>query len=106
MDKKFKQIYYSNDGYWRGKSAIQKLSKATGSTKEEAERWLTKQPLYQIYLSASEYIPRPNSTMSLYAVPNDIHQADILYLPHDKFKTKMYKYALNIVNVASRYKGS
>ena len=40
MDKKFKQIYYSDDGYWRGKSAIQKLSKATGSTKEEAERWL------------------------------------------------------------------
>ena len=40
MDKKFNQIYYSDDGYWRGKSAIQKLSRATGSTKEEAERWL------------------------------------------------------------------
>ena len=37
MDKKFKQIYYSDGGYWRGKSAIQKLSKASGSTKEEAE---------------------------------------------------------------------
>ena len=37
MESKFKQIYYSNDGYWRGKSAIQKLSKASGSTKEEAE---------------------------------------------------------------------
>ena len=44
--------------------------------------------------------------MSLYAKPNDIHQADILYLPHDKFKKKTYKYALNIVDVASRYKGS
>ena len=43
---------------------------------------------------------------SLYAKPNDIHQADILYLPHDKFKKKTYKYALNIVDVASRYKGS
>ena len=30
MDKKFKQIYYSDDGYWRGKSAAQKLSKASG----------------------------------------------------------------------------
>ena len=38
MDKKFKQIYYSGDGYWRGKSAIQKLSKASGSMKEEAEK--------------------------------------------------------------------
>ena len=38
MDKKFKQIYYSDDGYWRGKIAIQRLAKASGSTKEEAER--------------------------------------------------------------------
>ena len=44
--------------------------------------------------------------MSLFAEPNDIHQADILYLPHDKFKKKVYKYALNIMDVASRYKGS
>ena len=42
MDKKFKQIYYSDDGYWRGKSAIQKLAKASGSMKEEAEKWLLK----------------------------------------------------------------
>ena len=106
MDEKFKQIYYSDDGYWRGKSAIQKLSRASGSTKEEAEKWLMKQPLYQTYLPAPKYIPRPNASMSLFAKLNDIHQADILYLPHDKFKKKTYKYALNIVDVASRYKRS
>ena len=106
MDKKFKQIYYSDGGYWRGKSAIQRLAKVSGSTKEEAEKWLLKQPLYQIYLPAPKYIPRPNASLSLYAKPNDIHQADILYLPHDKFKKKTYKYVLNIVDVASRYKGS
>ena len=106
MDKKFKQIYYSDGGYWRGKSAIQRLAKASGSTKEEAERWLLKQPLYQIYLPAPKYIPRPNASMSLFAKPNDIHQSDLLSLPHDKFKKKTYKYSLNIVDVASRYKGS
>ena len=106
MDKKFRQIYCSDDGYWRGKSAIQKLSKASGSTKEGAERWLLKQPLYQIYLPAPKYVPRPNASMSLYAKSNDIHQSDLLSLPHDKFKKKTYKYALNIVDVASRYKGS
>ena len=106
MNKKFKQIYYSDDGYWRGKSAIQKLAKASGSTKEEAEKWLLKQPLYQIYLPAPKYIPRPNASMSLFAKPNDIHQSDLLSLPHDKFKKKTYKYALNVVDVASRYKGS
>ena len=106
MDKKFKQICYSDDGYWRGKSAIQKLAKASGSTKEEAEKWLLKQPLYQIYLPPPKYVPRPNASMSLFAKPNDIHQSDLLSLPHDKFKKKIYKYALNIVDVASRYKGS
>ena len=106
MDKKFKQIYYSDGGYWRGKSAIQKLAKASGSTKKEAEKWLLKQPLYQIYLPAPKYIPRPNASMSLFAKPNDIHQSDLLSLPHDMFKRKTYKYALNIMDVASRYKGS
>ena len=106
MDKKFNQIHYSDDGYWRGKIAIKRLAKASGSTKEEAEKWLLKQPLYQIYLPAPKYVPRSNASLSLYAKPNDIHQADILYLPHDKFKKKTYKYALNIVDVASRYKGS
>ena len=106
MDKKCKQIYYFDDGYWRGKSAIQKLAKASGSTKEEAEKWLLKQPLYQIYLPAPKYVPRPNESMSLFAEPNDIHQSDLLSLPHDKFKKKMYKYALNVIYVASRCKGS
>ena len=78
MDKKFKQIYYSDGGYWRGKIAIQRLAKASGSTKEEAEGWLLKQPLYQIYLPAPKYIPRPNESMSLFAKPNDIHQSDFL----------------------------
>ena len=106
MDKKFKQIYYSDGGYWRGKSAIQKLSRASGSTKEEAEKWLLKQPLYLIYLPAPKYIPRPNASMSLFAKPNDIHQSDLLSLPHDKFKKKTYKYALNVVDGYKGYKGS
>ena len=37
MYEKFKQIYYSDSGYWRGKSAIQKLAKKVGTTIEEAE---------------------------------------------------------------------
>ena len=73
MDKKFKQMYYSDDGYWRGKSAIQKLSRTSGSTKEEAEKWLLKQSLYQIYFPAPKYVIRSNASMSLYAKPSDIH---------------------------------
>ena len=67
MKSEFKQIYYSNDGYWRGKTAMQKLFKASGSTKEEAEKWLMGQSLYEIYLLSQKYIPRPNASMLLQA---------------------------------------
>ena len=65
MDEKFKQIYYSDYGYWKGRSTIHQLAKASGSTKEEAEKWLLKQPLYQIYLPAPKYIPRPNQSSDI-----------------------------------------
>ena len=105
MDKKFKQIYYSDGGYWRGKSAIQRLDKASGSTKEEAKKWLLKQPLYQIYLPAPKYIPRPNASMSLFAKPNDIHQSDLLSLLHDKLK-KSIQVCSKYCGCCNRYKGS
>ena len=77
-------------------------TKASDLTKEEAEKWLVRQPLYQIYLPPPKYVLRPNAKTSLHAKPNDIHQADILYLPHDKYKKKIYNYALNSVDVASK----
>ena len=33
-----------------------------------------------------------------------MHQADLLFLPHDTFKRKTYRYALVVIHVASRYK--
>ena len=40
------------------------------------------------------------------ATPNSVHQADLLFLPHDKplHGRKIYKYALTVVDIASRYK--
>ena len=38
--------------------------------------------------------------------PNAIHQADLLFLPHDRVGRKIYKYALTLVDVASRYKAA
>ena len=40
------------------------------------------------------------------ATPNSVHQADLLFLPHDKppCGRKIYKYALTVVDIASRYK--
>ena len=38
--------------------------------------------------------------------PTSVHQADLLFLPHDKLPhgKKIYKYALTIVDIASHYK--
>ena len=57
--------------------------------------------LWQIYLPAPKYIPRPHWTVDK---PNQIHQADLLFLPHDKVGRKTYRYALVVIDIASRYK--
>ena len=103
LNKKLEKIYYSPKGYWRGYSAIKRLSTVVGVSEEEAKSWLKKQAMWQIYLPAPSYIPRP--TFDVF-VPNEVHQADLLFLPHDRplRSRKTYKYALTVVDVASRYK--
>ena len=99
--KKSERIYYSPKGYWRGFSAIKRLSAAAKVSAEEAKNWLKKQAICQIYLPAPKYIPRPTFDVR---IPNEVHQADLLFLPHDRRGRKTYKYALTVVDVASRYK--
>ena len=68
-----------------------------------SKQWLYKQALWQIYLPAPRHVPRPKFDV---ATPNSVHQADLLFLPHDKLPRgkKIYKYALTVVDIASRYK--
>ena len=95
------KVYYSTKGYWKGYAAIQKLSKEAGVSEKDAKEWLEKQALWQIYLAPPDYIPRPRWTVSK---PNQVHQADLLFLPHDTIRGKVYRYALVVIDVASRYK--
>ena len=103
MDSKLAKTYYSPQGYWKGVSAIKKLAEAAKVPEDAAKQWLIKQALWQIYLPAPRHIPRPKFNV---ATPNLVHQADLLFLPHDKPPRgrKVYKYALTVVDVASRYK--
>ena len=105
MDAKLSKIYCSPKGYWEGLAAVKKLATAAKIEEEVAKRWLAKQALWQIYLPAPRYISRPKFNVSL---PNAVHQADLLFLPHDKLPhgRKVYKYALTVVDVASRYKAA
>ena len=103
MDSKLAKIYYSPGGYWKGIAAIKKLSEAAKISEETVKKWLIKQALWQIFLPAPRRIPRPKFDVS---TPNAVHQADLLFLPHDKLPRgrKVYKYALTVTDVASRYK--
>ena len=105
MEAKLSKIYYSPKGYWKGMAAIKKLAAAAKVSEDVAKQWLTKQALWQVYLPGPRYIPRRKFDVSS---PNAVHQADLLFLPHDKLPRgkKVYKYALTVVDVASRYKAA
>lgn len=97
------EIYYSPVGYWKGIAAIKKLAAAAKVSETTALEWLKRQSIWQIYLPAPRYIPRPKFDVS---EVNEVHQADLLFLPHDKIGRRTYKYALTLVDVGSRYKAA
>ena len=70
-------------------------------TEQQTKDWLKKLVIWQIYLPAPRHIPRPKINV---AVPNEVHQPDLLFLPHDRVRRKNFRYALTVVDVASRYK--
>ena len=101
MDAKLAKIFYSPQGYWKGVSVIKKLTDASKVHENVVKQWVYKQAIWQIYPPAPRYVPRPKFDV---ATPNSVHQADLLFLPHDKIRRKTYKYALTVVDIASRYK--
>ena len=104
-----RKIYYSPEGYWKGYSAVSKLVSKANVGESEVRDWLERQALWQIYLPPPKYVPRPHWSVDR---PNEIHQADLLFLPHDttfrpsgrREGRKTYRYALVVIDVASRYK--
>ena len=79
------------------------MSAAAKVSIETAKKSLIKKALWQIYLPALRRILRQKFNVP---TPNAVHPADLLFLAHDKLphEHKVYKYALNLVDKASRYK--
>ena len=100
-DKKLSAIYHIPRGYWKGLTAIKKLASAAKVTEQQAKDWLKKQTIWQIYLPAPRHIPPPIFGV---AVPSELHQADLLFLPQNRVRRKTFRYALTVVDVASCYK--
>ena len=100
-EERMSSVFYSPQGFWRGLAAIEKLADAASVSVKNSRLWLAKQAMWQVFLPAPKYIPRPHFDVQ---TPNAVHQADLLYLPHDKVGRLTFKYALTVVDVASRYK--
>ena len=80
MEEKLRKLYYSPRGYCKGLAAIKKLAAAARISEDAAKGWLKRQAIWQIYLPPRR-IPRPTFGVT---VPNEVHQADLLFLPHDR----------------------
>jgi len=101
-----RRIFYQPSGYQRTAKKLYKTSKSAGHnfTLEEVQDWLERQTVHQVHKPRPKYILRVN--FSSIQIPNEVHQADILYMPYDKVGRITYLFILNIVDIASRYKAS
>ena len=69
-------------------------------SKKDIKSWLAKQALWQVHIPPPKEINHPHYDVT---EPNEQHQFDILYMPHNHFEGNMYKYILTGIDVASRY---
>ena len=101
--EKLTEIYYQPENLWKGRKAIKLLQTASKLSHKKVAAFLAKQAFWQVYTPAPKKIERPHFEVS---TPNEVHQFDLLYMPHDTLYRNIYKYILNGVDEASRYKVS
>ena len=70
-------------------------------SKKDIKTWLATQALWQVHIPSPKEIHHPHYDVTK---PNEQHQFDLLYMPHNLFEGNTYKYILTAVDVASRYK--
>ena len=95
------QAYHQPDRLWTGKKAIKELHKITSMSKKDIKSWLPKQALWQVDIPPPKEINHPHYDV---IKPNEQHQFDILYMPHNVFEGNTYKCVLTGIDVASRYR--
>ena len=99
--KNLSEAYYQPDHFWTGAKTIRELHKITSIPKKDFKPWLAIQVLWQVHIPPPKEINHPHYDVTK---PNEQHRFDLLYVPHNVFEEKTYKYILTGVDVASRYK--
>ena len=69
--------------------------------RKDIKLWLAKQALWQVHIPPPKEINHPHYDVTK---PNEQHQFDLLYMPHNLFEGNTYKYILTDIDVASRCK--
>ena len=78
-------------------------SRSDKTSTQAGESLVSKKALWQVHMPPPKRIDHPHYYVT---EVNKIHQADLLYLPHDKVYYNTYKYTLQVIDVASRFKVS
>ena len=89
------------DCLWIGNKAIKELHEITSMSKKDIKSWLAKQAIWQVHIPPPKELNHPHCDVTK---PNEQHQFDILYVPHNLFEGHTYKYILTGIDVAPRYK--
>ena len=100
-EEKLYEAYYQPNCLWTGGKAIKELYKITSMSKKDIKSWLAKQELWQVHIPPPKEINHHHYDVTK---PNEQHQYDLLYMPHNLFEGNTYKYILTGIDVASRYK--
>jgi hypothetical protein len=100
------EVYYRPTGYFSNPKSLRNACKKEGHRfrLSECKDFLENQESYQTNKTSPKYIPRVS--YGRITRPNCVHQCDILFLTHDRYRGKKYKAVLNIIDCASRYKAS
>ena len=68
---------------------------------KDIKSWLPKGALWQVNIPPPKEIYHPHYDVTK---PNEQHQFDLLYMPHNLFEGNTYKYILTAIDVTSRHK--
>jgi hypothetical protein len=100
------KIFYQPAGYqWTAKKLHESAKQAGYNISlDEMQDWLVHQAVHQIYIPCPKYISHVSFTSVL--IPNEVYQADVLYMLYDKIGCVTYLFCLNVMDVVSRYKAS
>ena len=95
------KLYYQSSHLWKGQKAIKKLRALSKEKPKVVKQWLLKQAFWQVHLHPSKHVDRAHYEVAL---PNEMHQFDLLYMPSDTLYGNKYKYILSGIDVAFSYK--